>query len=168
MFRAGRVTSVNEKKHTVRVKFTDGDGYESFDLPVLVTRPGDYSLPASDALVLCALEDGPEGIGYVLGALYSEADAPPLDAKAKRSVVSSDLRLGTADAGDKVALAPATKDEIQKVLDFATGIADALKNAAPFVPNDGGASIFAAVRVLLAANVAPTIDEPAAEHVSAS
>ncbi len=171
--RTGRVASVNADKHTARVTFSDFAGeddavLESFDLLVLVTRPGDYSLPAQDALVVCALEEDSGGIGYVLGAIYSDADAPPLSDADQRSIESDDLRLGASDASDKVALAPATKDEIDKVLDFAKGIADAIKNAAPFVPNDGGASIIAAIRVLLVANVAPTIDEPAAEHVSAS
>lgn len=165
MFRSGRVTSVNEKKHTVRVKFTDGDGYESFDLPVLVTLSGDYSLPPSDALVLCALEDGPEGIGYVLGVLYSEADAPPLDAKTKRSVVGNDLRLGTAAADKKIALADKAKDEAQKVLDYAQGIATAIQ-AGVVVAQDGGASLKATI--VAALPTPPTLSAPAAEHVSAS
>lgn len=165
MFRSGRVTSASEKKHTVRVKFTDGDGYESFDLPALVTRPGDYSLPPTDALVLCALEDGPEGIGYVLGVLYSEADAPPLDAKTKRSVVGNDLRLGTAAADKKIALADKAKDEAQKVLDYAQGIAAAIQ-AGVVVAQDGGASLKATI--VAALPTPPTLSAPAAEHVSAS
>src|SRR5690242_11599387 len=111
--RTGRVSSVDDKKHTVRVTFTDvpsrDDDVVSADLSVLVTRPGDYSLPQKDTAVLCLLLEGKEGVGFVLGALYSDADAPPLDDAGKRSIAGDDVRLGAPDATDKVALAPKVK-----------------------------------------------------------
>lgn len=165
--RTGRVTSIDAKRHSAQVTFDEVDGFRSHDLQVLATRPGDYSLPAVDSLVLCALLDGTQGTGFVLGCIYSDEDAAPTDDSARRVVAGDDVRLGAADAEDKVALAPATKSEIQKVLDFAKGIADAINNATPFVPNDGGASVVGAMRVLLAANPVPTLEEPAAEKVSA-
>jgi hypothetical protein len=165
--RTGRVSAVGKTRHTVEVEFFEGDGFVSWDLHVLVTRPGDYSLPPKDTPVLCLLIEGRLGVGYVLGAIYTDADAAPLDDDGKRSIAGDDIRIGDPDAEDKVALAPAVKDEIQKVLDFAKGINDALNNAAPFTPQDGGAGIFGAVRALLLTNVAPTLEEPAAESVSA-
>jgi phage baseplate assembly protein gpV len=106
LIRAGRVSSVNDAKHTARVQFYEGDGLVSFDLNVLVMRPGDYSLPAAGTAVLCLIPPGNAGIGYVIGALYSDSDAPPLASSGQRSIASDDLRLGDPNASQKVALAP--------------------------------------------------------------
>lgn len=108
--RVGRVSSVDTKRHTAQVEFTEQDGFVSWDLQVLVTRPGDYSLPAKDAPVLCLLIDGRLGAGFVLGAIYTESDAAPLNDAGQRAVVCDDLRLGASDASDKVALAPKCND----------------------------------------------------------
>lgn len=164
LFRTGRVSSVDAKAHTVQVEFTEGDGLVTFDLPVLVTRPGDYALPPADALVLCAMQPGNSGIGYVLGCFYSESDAPPLDDAGKRSIPSDDLRLGDPAATKKIALADASKTQIESVLTYAQGIAAAIEAGVP-VPNDGGASLKATM--IAALPVAPTITAPAAENVSA-
>ena len=48
LIRIGKITSVDEKKHTARVQFTDRDKMVSWDLPVLVPStvdPQDYCLP---------------------------------------------------------------------------------------------------------------------------
>lgn len=164
LIRVGRVSSVNAGKHTARVMFEEDDDLVSYDLPVLVARPGDYSLPDVDAPVVCLMAPGSAGVGYVLGAIYTDADAPPLSDAGQRSVAGDDLRLGAADATDKVALAPATKTEIQKVLDYAQGIATAIQAGVP-VPNDGGANLKATI--IAALPLVPTLDEPAAEQVSA-
>ncbi len=115
ILRKGTVSSVDEQKHTARVNFVEVDGEVSFDLPVLVTCSGDYALPPVDALVLCAIEPGQEEVGYVLGVVYNESDAPPLSDKGQRSVKSDDLRLGNPAATKKIALAPDVKSELDKV-----------------------------------------------------
>jgi hypothetical protein len=102
--RIGRVSAVGKSRHTVEVKFEELDGFVSWDLPVLVTRPGDYSLPAADTPVLCLIVDGRLGVGYVLGALYTESDEPPLDDDGKRSIAGDDIRLGDPEAEKAVAL----------------------------------------------------------------
>lgn len=167
MLRFGRVKSTNAANHTALVVFPERDAGadedpESFDLPVLVTRQGDYSLPAKDAQVACLMEPGPEGLGVVLGVVYPEEGAP--DGESSRVVAGDDVRLGSVDAADKVALAPATKAEIQKALDYANGIATAIQGGV-VVAQDGGASLKATIVALLP--VLPTLDEPAAENVSA-
>jgi hypothetical protein len=113
--RTGRVSAVGKTRHTVEVEFFEGDGFVSWDLHVLVTRPGDYSLPAKDTPVLCLLIEGRLGVGYVLGAIYTDADEAPLDDDGKRSIAGDDIRLGDPDADDKVALAPLVKDELDKI-----------------------------------------------------
>lgn len=167
MLRFGRVKSTDADKHTAVVVFPErdagaGEDPESFDLPVLVTRQGDFSLPAKDAQVACLMDPGPEGLGVVLGVVYPEGGAPEGDAS--RVLAGADVRLGSVDAADKVALAPATKAEIQKALDYANGIATAIQGGV-VVAQDGGASLKATI--VAALPVPPTIDEPAAENVSA-
>lgn len=118
MFKTGRVSSTDAARHTAQVLFAeDGEAgdFVSYDLPVLVTRPGDYSLPAKDALVLCAMQPGAEGVGWVLGAYYSDADAPPTDDAAVRAIRGDDLRLGSSDASAFVALANKVLEELDKV-----------------------------------------------------
>ena len=164
LVRTGRVSSIDAAAHTVQVKFEELDGFVSYDLPVLVTRPGDYALPAGKPMALCLMIPGASGIGYVLGFIYRDSDAPPLDDAGKRSIASDDLRLGAPDASDKVALAPATKTQINRVLDYAKGIATAIQAGVP-TPQDGGANL--KTTIVAALPVAPTIDEPAASKVSA-
>lgn len=166
LIRPGRVSSVDEKKHTAQVEFSEIDGLVTFDLSVLVTRPGDYSLPAPGSLVVCLMIPGTSGIGYVFGAIYSESDAPPLDDKGKRSIASDDLRLGDPAASDKVALAPATKTEIQKAVDYISNVVTVLSAAAPAVI-DASAPLWAPVVAALSAIPAPVLVAPAAEKVSA-
>lgn len=151
----GRVSSVDTKRHTAQVQFFEIDGFVSFDLNVLVTRPGDYALPAENTPVLCLLVEGRLGVGYVLGAIYTESDAAPLSDAGQRSVVGNDLRLGASDASDKVALAPKVKNE----LDAIKGELD--KIAATLASLTGQASFATPYSV----GYSPT--EPAAEKVSA-
>lgn len=155
LIRAGRVSSVDEKQHTAQVEFTEGDGVVSYDLPVLVTRPGDYALPEKDAEVVCLMLPGNGGFGFILGAFYSEADAPPLSDAGQRSVVSEDLRLGTSDAKDKIALAPATKtelDKLKKALDQAKTDLGKLKDYAKSIADYLATMVFTVVE---AATVGP-------------
>jgi phage baseplate assembly protein gpV len=165
MLRTGRVSSVNAKNHTCKVEFFESDGWISDEVRVLARRRGDYALPQADDLVLVAFDENLfAGVGFLLGIMYSEADAAPLDDAGKRSLVSDDLRLGASDATDKVALAPATKSEMQKVLDYANGIALAIQAGVP-TPQDGGAGLKATIVAGLP--IKPTLNEPASEKVSA-
>lgn len=165
--RVGRVQSVDAKRHSAQVEFFEQDGFVSFDLQVLRGFAADYCLPAENTPVLCLLLEGRLTVGYVLGAIYTDSDAAPLNDAGKRSVAGDDLRLGAPDATDKVALAPASKSEIEKVLDYAKNIKSALDAAAAAVPMDGGAALWAPVKSALGTIVEPTINEPAAEKVSA-
>ncbi len=141
--RVGRVSAVGKSRHTVEVKFEEVDGFVSWDLHVLARNPGDYALPASDTPVLCLLLDGRLGVGFVLGCFYTEDDAPPLDDDGKRSIVGDDLRLGAADASDKVALAP----KVNAQLDALRAAITAAKNAV--VAQDGGLAAFTALDTAL-------------------
>jgi phage baseplate assembly protein gpV len=114
-FRVGRVSSVDANAHTAQVQFFEVDGLVSFGLNVLATHPGDYSLFAKDALVLCVILDGELARGFVLGALYSDSDTPPLSDESQRSIAGDDIRLGDPAATDKIALGPKVKDELDKI-----------------------------------------------------
>jgi phage baseplate assembly protein gpV len=157
--RIGRVSSVDPKRHTAQVQFSEQDGFVSPDLPVLVTRPGDYSLPAENTPVLCLIVDGRLGVGYVLGAIYTESDAAPLDDASKRSVAGDDLRLGAPDASDKVALASLVKDRLDKLQQKF----DAHTHDVPYTSPAGPATATAAPT----ASSVGELDDVAAEKVSA-
>jgi phage baseplate assembly protein gpV len=102
-FRQARVNSVDEKRHTAQVTLSDvqDDPVLSYDLQVLVTRPGDFSLPKKDSIVLCVFLEGPIDVGFVLGAFYSEADAAPTADKKDR-VISSEKATMTLDKDGNV------------------------------------------------------------------
>lgn len=157
--RFGRVSSVDKKAHTVQVQFEEGDGFVSWDLHVLVTRPGDYSLPKKDTPVLCLLIESRLSHGYVLGAVYTEADAPPLDDDGKRSIAGDDIRLGDPSADKKVALAPKVKDELDKIKDEIAKIKTTLSSIS------GGITTTAAFVTPYTGSYSP--GEVAAENVSA-
>ncbi len=158
--RVGRVSSANADKHTVDVKFSDIEDSVSPPLSMLMTRSGDYSLPAEDDLVVCLMLEGVEGFGFVLGSIYSSADAAPLDDAGQRSIAGDDLRLGDPEATDAVALAPAVKSELDKVKGELNKIATTLGtgNAPP-----GGGTVTFTTPYVVGYN--PT--EPAAEKVRA-
>lgn len=162
--RSGRIDSVDKDSHRAKVVFAEQDGFTSYDLQVLVPIGGDYAMPAQNTPVLCLLVDGALGVGFVIGSFYTDNDSPPLSDAGKRSIVSDDLRLGAADADKKVALSAAVKDEITKVLDYADGIATAIKGGSP-TPQDGGAGLKSSM--VAALPVRPTLIEPKAEKVSA-
>jgi phage protein U len=75
-FRVGRVSSVDASRHSAQVQFFEGDGFVSWDMAVVVNRGGDYWLPTKDTPVLCLLVEGRLGVGFVLGAIYTDSDAP--------------------------------------------------------------------------------------------
>jgi hypothetical protein len=174
LVRTGRVSSVDAKKHTARVQFIEGDGaddstpFVTGDLQVMVHCGGDYGLPPADAQVLCLMLPGWWGIGFVLGVLYSEADAPPLDNDGKRALVSEDLRLGAADADKKIALAPPTKDNFDKLKDHLQALEAVITGAPIPEPGNGSPSAFqTALQAAIQASPLPSPDDVAAENVSA-
>jgi len=77
--------------------------------------------------------------------------------------ISGLIELGTSPT-DFVALAPAVKAEIQKVLTYAQGIASAISGGVP-VPNDGGAALKSSI--VAALPTAPSLVDPAATEVKA-
>jgi hypothetical protein len=170
-FRTGRVSSVNATRHTAQVEFKDIDeGFVSYDLQVLATRSGDYSLPAADTPVLCVLIDGRLGVGFVLGAIYTESDAAPLDDAGHRSIAGDDVRLGDPEADDKVSLAPkcnANFDAFWNLVNqfFGSG-ATIINEAGLGAPSALQAAIIIAVTALVTAQSLPPVDV-AAENVSA-
>lgn len=158
-FRKGRIDSVDKDNHRAKVKFEEQDGFTSWDLQVLVPVGGDYAMPAQDTPVLCLLLEGRLGTGFVLGAFYTENDSPPLSDAGKRSLVGDDLRLGAADASDKVALAPKVKDELDKIRDELTKIKTTLASIT------GGITTTATFGTPYTGSYSPS--DVAAENVSA-
>lgn len=167
LFRPGRVSSVDAAKHTAQVEFTEGDGVVSYDLPMLVTRAGDYGLPEAGAAVLCVMLPGTSGQGFVLGSFYNDEDAPPLSDAGQRSIASDDLRLGDPTATDKVALAPATKGELDKIKAELDSIQLGLStHTHPYVDTPIGAAVTSPPAVPPYTN-GYTATSPAAEKVKA-
>lgn len=80
MLRVGTVSSINEKKSTVKVFFEDRDGSTSGDLRVsgLGTMTSKhYWMPDVDEQVLCLFDPRGEEDGYVIGSTYSDVDKNP-------------------------------------------------------------------------------------------
>jgi phage baseplate assembly protein V len=91
--RYGIVSSVDPAAHAVRVAFEDEDGMVSDLLPVLVTGSAgnkDYALPDVGDRVICAFLPNGVSSGFVLGAVYSQANLPPNADPDVRSVQFSD------------------------------------------------------------------------------
>ena len=137
--RVGRVSSVDAKRHSAQVQFEEQDGFVSWDLQVLRGFAADYCLPAENTPVLCLIVDGRLGVGYVLGAIYTDNDAAPLNDAGQRAVAGDDVRLGDPAAADKVALAPKCNDNDTALWTILNSVCGA---SAPIVdePGNGGPS----------------------------
>lgn len=90
MLRVGTVSSVNERKSTVRVYFEDRDEETSGDLKVVGLNTmisKHYWMPDVDEQVLCLFDPRGEEDGYVIGSTYSDVDQNPgeLDSTKLRS-----------------------------------------------------------------------------------
>jgi hypothetical protein len=167
-FRWGRVAAVKDKDHRLEVKFEEGEGFTSWDMPFLVQHPMDYSLPPVDAPVLCVIVDGALGVGFVLGCFFTDNDAPPLDDKGMRSLAGDDLRLGAHDASDKVALAPKCKGNFDDQKQHFDAVWNVITGSVINEPGNGGPSALqAALKIAIQAAPYPTPEDPAAENVSA-
>ena len=169
LVRVGRVSSVNADNHTAKVEFADdGDDQVSHDLAVLVTRPGDYSLPAAGSLVACILIPGASGDGFILGALYSDSDAPPTSDAGARVVAGDDVRLGGEGAVDKVALAPVVNDNFNAIKQHFQVVEQIITGPPINEAGNGAPSSFqAALAAAIAGAAYPTPDDVDAEKVSA-
>ncbi len=165
--RMGRVSSVDKSRHTAQVKFEELDGLTSWDLHILVTRPGDYSLYAVDTPVLCLILEGRLGIGFVLGAFYTDEDAAPLDDEGARSIAGEDIRLGDPEATDEVAKAPKVNenfDDLKTHFDAMWGVI----NGAVITEAGLGqpSALQAALKGVLAGSPYPQPLDVAAENVT--
>jgi phage baseplate assembly protein gpV len=166
--RVGRISSTDAKRHTAQVQLFEVDGLITWDLQVLVTRPGDYSLPAPNTPVLCLMLDHAAGVGFVLGAIYTESDAAPTDDSARRVVAGDDVRLGAFDASDKVALAPAVKGNFDDLKTHFTAVEAVITGPPINEPGNGAPSAFqTALAAAIGASSYPTPADPAAEKVRA-
>lgn len=164
----GLVSSAGSKRHTLRVRFPEIDPVESFDLPILVPFGGDYVIPAPDTPVACIILDGESGVGFVLGAFYTDASPPPLDNKDARAIDGTDIRIGDPEATDEAALAPATNDNfgaLWGVLDAVFGATSSpIVTPAPGSPDPVYTAVKAAIAAKQLAGDLPPVDV-AAENV---
>lgn len=73
------VTSVYPERGTVRVKREQSDGMISGEIRILfqwTLKNQEYTMPAVDEHVVCIFDGS---VGYVIGAVYSEVTAPPVN-----------------------------------------------------------------------------------------
>jgi len=93
VIRIGIVTQVYDDRATVRVQFPDDDEEVSWEFPVLqrkTLRDKDYWLPdIGEHVVVVMLPYGQEQ-GFVIGALYSDAEKPPESTRDKKVIVFED------------------------------------------------------------------------------
>lgn len=90
--RIGIVTQTDPATCKARVKFPDHDNVESFWLPVVQPKTlADrfYLMPDIDEHVVCLLDENGES-GVILGAIYSDAGAPPVNSQDKWHVTFDD------------------------------------------------------------------------------
>lgn len=92
MYRVGIVVAIDEKKAMARVRWTDIDGEVSYWLPVMqkkTLKDKEYWLPEINEHVVCLIDDNAEE-GVILGAIYSDADTPPVQEKEKKHIKFED------------------------------------------------------------------------------
>jgi len=103
LVRVGIVTQTYPDKATVRVQMVDVDDTVSYELPVIMRKTlkdKDYWMPDVGEHVVCLfLGQGLEQ-GFVLGAIYSEADKVPVIEQNKRHIEFED---GTVIDYDRIA-----------------------------------------------------------------
>lgn len=88
VFTTGIVSQVDDKKGWARCKLPDLDNLETYWLKVLQRNTKDnqvYWMPDVDEQVMIICDENLEE-GCILGALYSEADKPPVDKRDKYHV----------------------------------------------------------------------------------
>jgi phage baseplate assembly protein V len=85
MFRVGLVKQQDLQGARVRVAFPDRDQLLSYWLPIVFTKTQNdkgYWVPDIGEQVVCLMDEHDEA-GAVLGAIYSSADAPPVQSPDK-------------------------------------------------------------------------------------
>ncbi len=88
----GLVIAVDPEKCRVRVQFPDRDEVVSYWLPVMqkkTLKDKAYWMPDIQEHVVCLMDENDE-FGVVIGAIYSDADAPPVNSQNKYHVVFED------------------------------------------------------------------------------
>lgn len=98
----GTVNAIDQAACKVRVVFQDQDGMVSDWLPVMQKKTLHdkvYWLPDLDEHVVCLMDENEEA-GVVLGAIYSDADAPAISSQDKYQVKFQD---GTTIEYDRAA-----------------------------------------------------------------
>lgn len=88
----GVVTAADSEKCRVRVQFPDRDEVVSYWLPVMqkkTLKDKAYWMPDIQEHVVCLMDENDE-FGVVLGAIYSDADTPPVDSQNKCHIVFED------------------------------------------------------------------------------
>ena len=81
----GVVTAIDTATVKCRVQFADQDNVESYWLPVLHHKSGQdksYWMPDLAEHVCCLMDENAE-FGCILGAIYSDADQPPVNSPDK-------------------------------------------------------------------------------------
>lgn len=92
MVREGEISAIFPEKGTVRVKFDD-DGTVSYELPIIfrgVIGTKDYWMPDIGEQVVCLFLPNGNARGFVIGAVYSNVNPPPVTDKNKRHVSFED------------------------------------------------------------------------------
>ena len=100
--RIGIVNAIDQAACKVRVQFQDQDGMVSDWLPVMQKKTLQdkvFWLPDLDEHVVCIMDENEED-GVVLGAIYSDADAPAVSSQDKYQVKFQD---GTTIEYDRAA-----------------------------------------------------------------
>jgi phage baseplate assembly protein gpV len=91
-FRVGLVRQQDAANALVRVTFSDYDQMQSWWLPVVTPKTQDdkaYWMPDVGEQVVCLMDLRDEA-GVVLGAIYSQADAPPVTSADKWHITFKD------------------------------------------------------------------------------
>ncbi len=88
----GIVSAIDPAVCAARVQFPDNDGVVSFWLPVVQPKSLKdrfYHMPDVGEHVVCLLDENGES-GVILGAIYSQSDAPPVNSVDKWHVTFED------------------------------------------------------------------------------
>lgn len=88
----GTVSDIDLQKARVRVRFPMLDQVRSAWLPILMTKTKDdkyYAMPDLGEHVVCLMDSQGED-GVMLGAIYSDADTPPVNSLNKRHILFKD------------------------------------------------------------------------------
>ncbi len=92
LIRVGRVSAVDPDRATAKVVF-EAQEVVSYDLPIIqrqTLRNKDYYLPDVGEHVVCIFLPTGNADGFILGAIYTDEDQPPVSSQDKRVVQFED------------------------------------------------------------------------------